>query len=148
MHKIPDCDRCLMCAHDPSLVCAVHPYGPSSDNCLDFRADPDLENIRFQDFLGLQRQPSENTNADEPYSNPYSLDPDEEQWEPDGASYYNGELIRQPSQQRTREEQLWLLDNHPLFTSVCPQCKYHFPQANCHIVHFDCPSCGWVDDSV
>ena len=101
MPKIPDCEICLMCAHDPSLVCAVHPYGQDSDFCSDFRPDPDLENICFQDFLGLQHQPPENTDADEPYSNPYSLNPDEEQWQPEGASYYNGELILQPKQ-RTR----------------------------------------------
>lgn len=147
MPRIPDCDRCLMCAHDLSIVCAVHPYGQDSDFCPDFRPDPNLENIRFQDFLGLQRQPPENTDADEPYNNPYRLDPDEEQWQPEGATYYNGELILQPKQ-RTREEQLWLLDNHPLFTGVCPACKYHFPQTNFHVVHFDCPICGWVDDSV
>ncbi len=103
MPKIPDCEVCLMCAHNPSLVCAVHPYGQNSDFCPDFRPDPDLENRRFQDFLGLQFQQPENSN--EPFSSPFSLDPDEEQWEPEGASYYNGELILQPKQ-RTREEQL------------------------------------------
>lgn len=147
MSRIPDCDRCRYCAHDYHLVCALYPAGPSSDNCSDFQPDPDLKNIRFQDFLGLHRQPPENTDADEAYSNPYSPNPDEDQWEPDGASYYNGELILQPKQM-TREEQLWLLDNHPLFTGVCPACKYHFPQTNFHIVHFDCPNCGWVDDSI
>ncbi|WP_255409346.1 hypothetical protein [Chlorogloea sp. CCALA 695] len=44
-----------MCAHDPSLVCAVHPYGQNSDFCPDFRPDLTRENKRFQDFLGLQR---------------------------------------------------------------------------------------------
>ena len=145
MPKIPDCEVCLMCAHDPSLVCAVHPYGQNSDFCPDFRPDLTRENKRFQDFLGLQLQQPEN--SDEPFSNPFSQNPDEEQWEPEGATYYNGELILQPKQ-KTRGEQLWLLDNHPLFTGVCPQCKYHFPQTNFHVVHFDCPSCGWVDDSV
>lgn len=149
MPKIPDCDRCLMCAHDPSLVCAVRPYGQDSDFCPDFRPDPDLGNNRFKDFLNLQWQHQETPDADdELFSNPFDLDPNEEQEEPEGASYYNGELIRQPSQSRTREEQLWLLDNHPLFTSVCPGCKYRFPQANFHIVDFDCPNCGWIDDSV
>lgn len=148
MPRIPDCDLCRYCAHDYHLVCALHPAGPTNDNCSDYQPDPELENISFQDFLGLQHQQRENIEADEPYSNPYSLNPNDEQWEPEGASYYNGELIRQPSQQRTREEQLWLLDNHPLFTSVCPGCKYRFPQANFHIVHFDCPNRGWVDDSI
>ena len=101
MPKIPDCEICLMCAHDPSLVCAVHPYGQNSDFCLDFRPDLTRENKRFQDFLGLQRQQPENSN--EPFSNPFALNPDEGQWEPEGASYYNGELIL-PPKQRTREE--------------------------------------------
>lgn len=113
-----------------------------------FDPTPTRENIRFQDFLCLQHQQRENFEADEPFGNTYSLDHDEEQGEPEGASYYNDELIRQPSQQRTREEQLWLLDNQTLVNSVCPGCKYCFPQANFHTVHFDCPNCGWVDDSV
>ena len=73
-----------MCAHDPSLVCAVHPYGQDSDFCPDFRADPDLENRRFKDFLRLQQQPPEN--SDELFSNPFSQNPNEEQWEPEGAT--------------------------------------------------------------
>jgi hypothetical protein len=44
----------------------------------------------------------------------------EELWEPQGASYYNGELILQPKQRWTREEQLWLLDHHPMFTGRYP----------------------------
>ncbi len=104
MPKIPDCEVCLLRAHDPLLVCAVHPYGPNSDSCLDFRPNPDLENRRFQDFLGLQRQQPENSDTDEPFSNLFSLDSDEEQWEPEGATYYNSELILQPKQRWSREE--------------------------------------------
>jgi hypothetical protein len=40
-----------------------------------------------------------------------------------------------------------ILDNHPFFTGVCPQCRYRFEQDNLP-VHFDCPDCGWIDDSV
>jgi hypothetical protein len=29
--KIPDCDRCSLYAHNPHLVCAVHPDGVNSD---------------------------------------------------------------------------------------------------------------------
>jgi len=32
--------RCQLYAHNPHLVCAVHPTGPTADTCLDFRADP------------------------------------------------------------------------------------------------------------
>ena len=81
----------------------------------------------------------------------FAPDPDaesEELWEPEGASYYNGELILQPRQRWTREEQLELLDSHPLFTGKCPKCSYRFPPDNPPKVHWDCPMCGWVDDTV
>ncbi len=146
MPKISDCDRCLYSSHNQYLICAIHPDGQNSGNCPDFQENPEAKNGKFVDFLNLLQRVEDSDNH-EPFSNPFSLNSDDEQWEPEGASYYNGELILQPKQ-KTREEQLWLLDNHPLFTSVCPACKYHFPQANFHIVHFDCPSCGWVDDSV
>jgi hypothetical protein len=63
MPKIHKCDRCLLYGRNPYLVCAVHPTGPSTNTCIDFRENPDA-------------------------------DP-EELWEPEGASYYNGELILQ-----------------------------------------------------
>lgn len=116
MPKIPDCDRCLLNAHNPYLVCAIHPFGPDDNSCLDFRPA---------------------TNA-EP----------EELWEPEGASYYSGELILQPRQRWTREEQLELLDYHPLFTGKCPQCKFEFPRYERPPVHWDCLECGWMDDTV
>ncbi|MEG4596052.1 DUF5049 domain-containing protein [Microcoleus sp. F8_C2] len=96
MPKLPECDRCLLLARDPHLICAVHPAGPNADTCLDFRADPNAE--------------------------PYEL------WEPEGASYYNGELILQPRQHWTPQQQLDLLDTHPLFTGRCPRCERPFPQ--------------------
>jgi len=40
MPKIHECDRCLLYARNPHLVCAVHPAGPNTNTCLDFRADP------------------------------------------------------------------------------------------------------------
>ena len=82
-----------------------------------------------------------------PIDNPFDLDPDEEQWEPEGVSYYNGELIVQPHQRWTPEEQLHLLDNHPLFTGKCPQCGAEFERDYTARVHWDC-ECGWMDDLV
>ena len=38
--KIPQCDRCLLSAHSPYLVCAVHPGGVDIETCPDFRPDP------------------------------------------------------------------------------------------------------------
>jgi len=70
MPKLPECDRCFLYAHNPHLICAVHPTGPNTDTCPDFLENPDAE-------------------------------PDE-LWEPEGASYYNGELILQPRQQWMR----------------------------------------------
>jgi hypothetical protein len=70
-----------------------------------------------------------------------------ELWEPEGASYYNGELIVQPQQRWTPEEQLELLDWHPMFTGKCPQCGASFDRDYTARVHWDC-ECGWMDDSV
>lgn len=143
MPKIPDCDRCLLCANDPYLVCAVHPTGPTGDTCLDFRVNPELEGKRFIDFLGLGSYQQDN----EPFSNPFDLEPNGELWEPKGSSYYAGELILQPQEHWTREEQLDLLDTHPLFPGRCPACKRRFPRYERPPVHWDC-ECGWLDDSV
>ena len=115
--KIPECDRCLLYAHNPHfLICAVHPNGVDTDRCLDFR--PDL-------------------NAAE-----------EELWSPEGYSFYNGQLIPNKPSRYTPEEQLEILDNHPFFTGVCPECGYEFDRNNPPLVHWDCPRCNWVDDSV
>jgi hypothetical protein len=73
----------------------------------------------------------------------------EELWEPEGASYYGGELILQrPAAVDTLEQQLELLDTHPLFTGRCPQCEMTYPQYETPPVHWDCSACGWMDDSV
>jgi hypothetical protein len=74
---------------------------------------------------------------------------EEEQWQPEGASYYDGELILHRPR-LTREEQLEILDSHPFFTGICPQCGHQFDRDNPPKVHWDCPNpeCGWVDDSV
>lgn len=80
----------------------------------------------------------------------FRLDPDaeiEELWEPEGASYYNDELILHKPR-LTREQQWWLLDNHPLFTGRCPQCDRQFDFNNPPAVHWDCPECGWIDDAI
>jgi hypothetical protein len=43
MPKLPECDRCLLFARNPHLVCAVHPTGPNTNTCIDFRENPDAE---------------------------------------------------------------------------------------------------------
>ncbi len=107
-----------------------------------------MENKHFKDFLGLESSAGEGMEESEtPFENPFDLDPDQEQWKPEGASYYNGELIVQPQQRWTREEQLELLDWHPMFTGRCPTCELPFPRYEKTPVHWDCP-CGWSDDTV
>ena len=63
MPKVPECNRCILYVRNPHLICAVHPTGPNTNTCSDFRENPNAEA--------------------------------EELWEPERASYYNGELILQ-----------------------------------------------------
>lgn len=137
--------RCLFCAHDYHIVCAIHPAGPRGDSCIDFRPNPELEGKRVFDFLGLQLQQPDS----EPQSNPHDyLNDEEELWQPEFACYYNGELILQPQQRWSREEMQEMLDIHPIFTSKCPQCNSEFDRDYTARVHWDCPECGWMDDTV
>lgn len=144
MPKLPECDRCLFCAHDYHLVCALHPAGVESDSCLDFRPKPELEGKHFRDFLGLRERRDSQL-----YSNPHDyLNDDEELWQPESACYYNGELILQHKQRWSPEEMLEILDIHPIFTGRCPSCEMPFPQYEHPPVHYDCPYCNWKDDTV
>lgn len=147
MPKIPQCDHCLYYANDYHLLCAAHPSGPDADTCIDFTPNPELKGKRFVDFLGLLQQNVEHLHSSELFSNPFDLEPDEQLWEPDSATYYAGELILQPKQRWTPEEQLELLDTHPIFTGCCPACKRQFPRYDRPPVHWDC-QCGWMDDTV
>ena len=45
MPKIPDCNRCSLYAHNPHLVCAVHSEGVNTDSCIDFRPDPNFQEV-------------------------------------------------------------------------------------------------------
>ena len=127
MHKLPECDRCQFYARSSYAVCAVHPSGVQKENCLDFREEPRAE--------------------------------PQELWEPEGATYiddtlvlertyYNGEEIAPPQRQLTPEQQWQVLESHPLFTGLCPSCGYRFPSHVPELIHFDCPECGLIDDSV
>lgn len=72
---------------------------------------------------------------------------EEEQWCVEGYSWYGDELIPNQSSKYTSEEQLEILDTHPFFTGLCPDCGYGFSK-NKQIVHYDCPVCDFVDDSL
>ena len=72
------------------------------------------------------------------------LEESEELWEPEGASYYNGELILH-TPKYTREQQQGILDSHPFFTGVCPECGYDFGGLCLSKEQWSCPSCDWVE---
>lgn len=74
--------------------------------------------------------------------------PASEWWEPEGASYYGGELVIDPVQRWTREQRIALLDWHPMFTERCPDCERSLMQTYPARVYWDCEQCGWKDDSV
>lgn len=116
--------------------------------CPDFSPNPELKGKRFTDFLGLLQQNVEHPNNSESFINPFKLEPDEELWEPEGATYYAGELILQPQKRWTRQEQLELLDTHPMFTGCCPECSYKFSTDNPPQVQWDCLNCTWKDNSL
>lgn len=146
MRKLPECVRCRFFAHEPFIICAIFPTGSVGESCPHFAPNPDHGSS--EDFFGLQWQTGEDLDGgDEPFSNPFDLEPNESLWEPDGASYYAGELIVQPEQRWTREEQLKLLEWHPIFTNRCPQCQRSFPRYEKLPVHWDC-ECGWMDDTI
>jgi hypothetical protein len=72
----------------------------------------------------------------------------EELWEPSGAAYYGDELVVTPLSRWTKVQQLELLMRHPLFTGLCPGCRHEFSKEDLPLVHWDCPTCGWQDDSL
>jgi hypothetical protein len=123
MRKLDCCDLCRFCAHSPHLVCALHPDGVEGSSCNDFELRLEIPDEEAMAWYG-------------------------EQWQPEGAIYYGGELILEPVQQLTMEQRLDLLDTHPLFTGRCPNCEMPLRQTDPPRVHWDCEHCGWVDDSV
>lgn len=75
-----------------------------------------------------------------------SLAGEDEQWSPEGYFWWDGELLPIRSPTLTPEEQLAILDSHPIFTGVCPKCSYEFDRNNLPLIHWECPSCVWGDD--
>ena len=107
------------------MVCGVHPCGVEGDHCTDFSPAPAAVTV-----------------PDDPLAW-YS-----DQWHPEGASYYGDELILEPVQGRSQDEQMELLDTHPLFTGRCPNCEMPLLQTDPPRVHWDCEYCNWPDDSL
>lgn len=77
----------------------------------------------------------------------FEPDPAAKPREPLEGGYYAGDWIPQ-QHWLTTEEQLGLLDTHPLFTGRCPNCEMPIRQTEPPRVHWDCDECGWMDDSV
>jgi len=123
MAKLDCCNRCQFYSRSSLLVCALHTDGVEGDSCSDFELDLTIPDKEAMAWYG-------------------------EQWQPEGASYYGGELILEPVQRVTMEQRLELLDNHPLFTGRCPNCEMAIRQTEPTRIHWDCRHCGWLDDSV
>lgn len=127
MPKIPECSKCRFYSGSIYFVCAVVPGGPDSLECHHFAPDPDIEPLELWEPLGARYIDDELVIE---------------------RMYYKGEEIRQPQQRGTGEEKLELLNTHPMFTGFCPQCGHMFQRDYTALVSWDCPECGWKDDSV
>jgi hypothetical protein len=114
------CEDCHYYSGSEYLVCANHPAGPQEIPC------PDFQQLADEPEWNLPVQP-------------------EEQWLPQVA-FYDGDPIYPPLKHLINAEKLQILMTHPVFTRLCPQCRYEFQGDP--PVHWDCPQCGWVDDLV
>ena len=148
-----ECEYCIYNTRHYAIVCALHPSGVSSAKCPDFKQDPELEGKNFRDFLDVG-EPIEINGS---INNPYYLEPDMH-WSPPGThyvngelvfkkSYYNGELIKQPRKRLSKEERLYLINTHPVFTNICPNCNYEFKNQDSPKT-YNCPECGWNDNDM
>ncbi|MEP0913844.1 hypothetical protein NDI45_23305 [Leptolyngbya sp. GB1-A1] len=126
----PQWQLCEFYTHNPHLRCTLHPLGVESEECRDFRATAPRSRQRRIAPQGEQLCITQASKA-------------EEQWQPEGAAYYNGELVLQP-RQRLLTDQLDLLDTHPLFTGRCPNCEMPISSTQGVQVHWDCLNCGWM----
>jgi hypothetical protein len=102
------------------VVCAVHPDGVDGDRCPDFLLDPEFKEL----------------------------------WSPIGFTFIDDQLYRMPivydvdfEPTLERSQQWEILNSHPFFTGVCPNCGGSYPH-NVKIIHYDCQSCGWMDDNL
>ena len=127
MAKIPDCDRCRFFASSPYLVCALHPGGPETDIC------PDYSELDFQ-----------TTEEEDP--DPMGWFSDD--WQPALPGTYLGKTIAEPNTDLSTEDQLALLDWHPIFTGRCPECEMPILPTDPPRIYWDCEHCDWRYDSV
>ncbi len=141
--KIPQCDRCLFYSHNPNIICSLHPDGVYTNYCMDFREDPNKKEI-VEEVWSPEGYTFDRNGDLQPVTN------NDDDKHPDGYTfgYYDGELFVTKPSPYTKEELLQLIDYHPIFTGVCPQCKHKFDKKNPPLIHWDCPVCDWMDDSV
>jgi hypothetical protein len=90
------------------------PKIPECDRCFLYGRNPYLVCSVHPTGPNADTRPDFRENPD--------AEPDEF-WEPEGASYYNGELILQPQQRWTPEQQLELLDTHRCLPAGAPGVK-------------------------
>jgi hypothetical protein len=120
MPKNLECNFCLFYRRNSHETCVVHPHGPKGNSCIDFRLSAPSKQHR--------------------------VDCSEELWPEEGS--YDKELVIEPKSRWTNEQILDILDNHPLFTGRCPNCDFPYPPGKRVAACWDCPACGWIDDTL
>ena len=82
----------------------------------------------------------------------YFDDDGQELWCPDGYTFVDDQLVKLPVSYEinhestlTRAQQFQILMTHPIFTGMCPQCRYVY-EANSDLLNWNCPICEWQSD--
>jgi hypothetical protein len=124
MSKIPDCGseallQAVRCLLYSQQLYFVCPVHPEGveDECPDFRPDPEID------------------------------EEEEEYWSPTGYFWYGDNLIPNRLCRYTKEEQEKILDTHPLFTGLCPNCSHIFTTSPPTGAPWHCPACDWRENS-
>jgi hypothetical protein len=80
------------------------------------------------------------------------LRPAEEFWSPIGFMFIDDQLYKKPIKYQVdyeptleRSEQWEIFNSHPFFTCICSNFGDHIGES---LIHYDCGSCGWKDDSL
>jgi rubrerythrin len=53
--------------------------------------------------------------------------------------YYGNYLVRKVENKPSKKRQLWILNNHPVFTGVCSNCGFQYEK---NTNNWTCPQCG------
>ena len=64
---------------------------------------------------------------------------EEELWSPEGYSWRDDDLVPNKRPRYTQEEKLQILDTHPFFTGICPECGQKIDKPG---IKWECPACG------